>query len=116
MHRQRFTARAVRTVGLNALGSLAALASLAGVPATAEPPTPRPYHAPRTSFGAPDLQGLWTNLSLTMLERPPKTQLTFATVAEEVAYETATLASWHKWVNSGLGQGVSEWQPTQRLA
>jgi hypothetical protein len=28
------------------------------------------YHAPRTSFGDPDLQGLWTNSSLTTLERP----------------------------------------------
>ena len=30
----------------------------------------RPYRAPRTSFGQPDLQGVWTNLSLTALERP----------------------------------------------
>jgi hypothetical protein len=30
-----------------------------------------PYRAPRTSFGAPDLQGLWTNTSLTFLQRPP---------------------------------------------
>src|SRR5690348_6515491 len=28
------------------------------------------YKAPRTSFGAPDLQGTWSNLSLTELERP----------------------------------------------
>ncbi len=28
------------------------------------------YHAPRTAFGDPDLQGLWTNASLTTLERP----------------------------------------------
>ncbi|TAJ70416.1 MAG: hypothetical protein EPO51_17965 [Phenylobacterium sp.] len=101
---------------MKTLGAFAALAWLAGVPATAEPRTPRPYQAPRTSFGAPDLQGLWTNVSLTMLERPRKIPLTFATEAEEVAYETTTISSWHKWVNSGLGQGVSEWQPTQRLA
>lgn len=108
--------RALRACAVKALGTLVALAWLAGGPATAEPRAPRPYHAPRTSFGAPDLQGLWTNVSLTMLERPRKVPLTFATEAEEVAYETATVASWHKWVNSGLGQGVSEWQPTQRLA
>jgi hypothetical protein len=29
------------------------------------------YRAPRTRFGAPDLQGLWTNTSVTMLQRPP---------------------------------------------
>ena len=28
-----------------------------------------PYQAPRTSWGAPDLQGTWTNASLTSLER-----------------------------------------------
>lgn len=29
-----------------------------------------PYRAPRTPWGAPDLQGQWTNFSLTHLERP----------------------------------------------
>ena len=29
-----------------------------------------PYRAPRTPFGQPDVQGIWTNLSLTTLERP----------------------------------------------
>ena len=28
------------------------------------------YRPARTSFGAPDLQGVWTNLSLTQRERP----------------------------------------------
>ncbi|MGD2132767.1 MAG: hypothetical protein PVI23_08240, partial [Maricaulaceae bacterium] len=28
------------------------------------------YAAPRTAFGQPDLQGVWTNASLTTLERP----------------------------------------------
>ena len=28
------------------------------------------YVAPRTPFGDPDLQGIWTNASLTTLERP----------------------------------------------
>jgi hypothetical protein len=29
------------------------------------------YKAPRTAFGTPDLQGLWTNTALTFLQRPP---------------------------------------------
>jgi hypothetical protein len=29
-----------------------------------------PYRAPRTAYGVPDLQGEWSNLSLTKLERP----------------------------------------------
>src|SRR5689334_22109066 len=28
------------------------------------------YRAPRTSFGQPDLQGIWTNSTLTPVERP----------------------------------------------
>jgi hypothetical protein len=31
----------------------------------------RPYHAPRTASGAPDLQGIWTNSAVTFLQRPP---------------------------------------------
>jgi hypothetical protein len=30
-----------------------------------------PYRAPRTPYGTPDLQGIWTNTSVTMLQRPP---------------------------------------------
>jgi hypothetical protein len=56
---------------LSALG-LAAAAALAVLPlsATAQP-QPTPYHAPRAVDGQPDLQGTWTNASLTPLERPP---------------------------------------------
>ena len=36
----------------------------------ASTPAAAQYKAPRTSFGDPDLQGLWTNASITTLERP----------------------------------------------
>jgi hypothetical protein len=36
------------------------------------------YRAPRTPWGAPNLQGEWTNLSLTHLERPPGVPATVA--------------------------------------
>jgi len=42
-----------------------------------------PYRAPRTAFGAPDLQGIWTNSSLTFLERPPIFKALVATPQEE---------------------------------
>jgi len=42
-----------------------------------------PYRAPRTAFGTPDLQGLWTNSSLTFLSRPPIFKALIATPAEE---------------------------------
>jgi len=40
------------------------------------------YRAPRTKFGTPDLQGIWTNTSLTMLQRPPIFKGLVATDAE----------------------------------
>ena len=58
--------------------TLAILISLAGCSAEAGA-----YKAPRTKFGAPDLQGLWTNSSLTFLERPPIFKGLIATDAEE---------------------------------
>jgi len=41
------------------------------------------YKAPRTRDGAPDLQGLWTNTSLTWLQRAPIFKGLVATEAEE---------------------------------
>jgi hypothetical protein len=40
------------------------------------------YRPPRTSSGAPDLQGVWTNTALTFLERPPIFKGLIATEAE----------------------------------
>ena len=77
---------------------------------------PLPYHAPRTAFGAPDLQGYWTNASRTGLERQPGTPLTFATRAEEAAFEAGVQADWMRTENAGLGMGVSEWHPELPMA
>jgi hypothetical protein len=44
-----------------------------------------PYHAPRTSYGAPDLGGDWTNLSLTDFERPKTFKGLIATDDETAA-------------------------------
>jgi hypothetical protein len=70
-----------------------------------------PYHAPRTAYGRPDLQGFWSNASLTDLERRPGAPLTFATRAEEDAFVRSELAEWRAGEAEGLGQGVSEWHP-----
>ena len=49
-----------------------ACAALAVQPlSAAAKPKPAPYHAPRAVDGQPDLQGAWTNATLTPLERPP---------------------------------------------
>ena len=50
------------------------------------------YHAPRTSFGDPDLQGLWTNASITTLERPPGITSLVITPAEAARLEKANKA------------------------
>jgi hypothetical protein len=49
-----------------ALAAVAAAAPLAGACAQAA------YKAPRNAFGQPDLEGVWTNASLTGLERGPQ--------------------------------------------
>jgi hypothetical protein len=45
------------------------------------------HRAPRTRFGAPDLQGLWTNSSVTFLQRPPIFKSLVATDAEAAMME-----------------------------
>jgi len=57
---------------------VAVVAALAGGSAHAAP-----YRAPRTAYGTPDLQGLWTNTALTFLQRPPIFKGLVATDREE---------------------------------
>ncbi|HEX5263731.1 MAG TPA: hypothetical protein VFW13_09400 [Phenylobacterium sp.] len=45
------------------------------------------YHASRTHFGQPDLQGVWTNASATYLERPAGLSTLIVGSAEAAAYE-----------------------------
>ena len=54
------------------------------------------YKAPRTSFGAPDLQGLWDNDSMTILQRPKGFKALAATPEEAAAYEAKRLAKYAK--------------------
>ena len=46
------------------------LIALAAGPALSQPKTA--YKAPRTSYGQPDLQGIWTNATITPVMRPAK--------------------------------------------
>jgi hypothetical protein len=62
----------------------ATIAGAIALPAqAADTPAARPYHAPRTPDGRPDLQGVWTNTALTFLARPPIFKGLIATDAEE---------------------------------
>ena len=104
---------------ITAVALAAALAALALTPAQAGSAHPRAggdYRAPRTAYGQPDLQGLWTTLSATGLERAPNTPLTFATPAQERAYEANLMATIARNETSGLGQGASEWHPALAMA
>jgi hypothetical protein len=66
------------------LGPMRAHAEASGpVPAPAAAAAAKPYHVPRTAYGTPDLQGIWTNSALTFLARPPIFKGLVATDAEE---------------------------------
>jgi hypothetical protein len=70
-----------------------------------------PYRAPRNAVGQPDLEGVWSSMSMTRLERPPGAPLTFATKAQEDAYEVQRReAIGARREADVLGQNASEWQ------
>ena len=75
--------------------SLVLLACVVTAATAATSPTPTPaktvaYKAPRTPFGDPDLQGLWTNASVTTLERPPYVNKLVVTPEEAATIENMT--------------------------
>lgn len=75
-----------------AVAPLVAVTLAAGAPAGAQPAaqvvTGRPWTVPRTPDGRPDLQGIWTNATLTPLERPrAMAGRPFLTDAEAAALE-----------------------------
>jgi len=67
------------------------------------------YRAPRTPDGAPDLQGLWSNASLTQLERPDELKRLAPTDAETKAYETAHVGKPPTDPEDTVGGAQSEW-------
>ena len=50
------------------------------------------YIAPRTSYGVPDLQGVWTNATITTLERPADLQELVLTEAQAIVIEKSRQA------------------------
>jgi hypothetical protein len=57
----------------------------------------KPWAAPRTPDGHPDLQGIWTNATITPLERPSQLKdSTALSEKEAVAYETRTTTQFNE--------------------
>lgn len=75
----------MRSLALVCIAVAAAAAAFGSDGAHAAPAAVVAYRAPRTADGAPDLQGLWTNTSLTFLQRTPMFKGLIATDQEEAA-------------------------------
>jgi hypothetical protein len=59
--------------------------AITALPALAAAAAPAPvYHAPKNAFGQPDLQGNWTNATITPVERDPKLGDRLALTDQEV--------------------------------
>lgn len=84
--------------------------SVSGQPVAAETST---WTLPRTPDGQPDLQGLWSNLTTTPLERPSKYGDRAFLTDEEFAEATAAARKSFEHDLSGEGQQPEE-NPTQR--
>jgi hypothetical protein len=91
----------------------AGLALGPGVAAAAA--APHAYHAPRTVHGQPDLQGIWTNVTVTRLERRPGAALTVPP-EREAAEERAQIESFMHPPGDIIDARATEWQPLYRAA
>jgi hypothetical protein len=69
-----------------------AVMALTALAATAQAAPQAAYKAPRNNFGQPDLQGVWTNATITPLNRPSKFgERAVLTPEEAAAMEKATM-------------------------
>lgn len=73
-----------------------------------------PYHAPRTPWGDPNLQGHWTNFSLTRLERASGVPAKIGKGEDIAAIERVVYE--HILPDDALGNKDSEWWPASHLA
>ena len=70
------------------------------------------YRAPRTAYGAPDLDGTWTNNSLTSLERPEELKALVVSDATAAEFEKTRLGKPPKLPEDTVGGSDSEWWET----
>jgi len=74
------------------------------------------HRVPRTSTGAPDLQGYWTNFTRTPLQRPAGVTGLTLSDAEAKALEAKLNKDLIHSKDDVFGQGESEWYPEGSLA
>ncbi|MGH9146068.1 MAG: hypothetical protein ACRD1Q_05120, partial [Vicinamibacterales bacterium] len=89
------------SVAGSALTVLTVMVLLVAIPVSGQAPSTagrtngapaKPYTAPRTPDGQPDLQGFWTNSTYVPLERPKNVTKEFYTPEEAAAAEKAAAA------------------------
>ena len=95
--------------------AMAVVAVLAAAPGAGQETSTDPYAAPRTPWGDPDLQGIWTNTTSTPFERPTEygerqflTDEEFA-AAQAAADDKAREAAAPSFDNSGSTAGPDHW-------
>ncbi|HEY0437930.1 MAG TPA: hypothetical protein VGC92_14920, partial [Phenylobacterium sp.] len=104
----------LRRIAAACLAIAIALGAAAGVPARAGP---SPYRAPRTAYGAPDLNGVWSNNALTRLQRPAGLVPLVVPPAAEKEAERKLMASYApEETAANVGGAQSEWWDGAHLA
>jgi hypothetical protein len=88
------------------------LASLTLTALVASAAAAQAYRAPRTADGVPDLDGAWTNNSLTTLERPEELKTLVVPDAEAAVYEKTRLGKPLALPEDKIGASESEWWET----
>ncbi|MDP3740117.1 MAG: hypothetical protein Q8R02_22220 [Hyphomonadaceae bacterium] len=68
-----------------------------------------PYKTQRKAYGAPDLEGIWTNITATPLQRPPAFDSLTTTEVQAAEFERASVDSFLNDNKDGVGGRQSEW-------
>jgi hypothetical protein len=90
---------------MRVFGAVVVLQLIFGAPAVAD----EPYKAPRKAYGAPDLEGVWTNITATPLQRPPTFDALATTEAKATEFERTSVDSFLSDNRDGVGGRQSEW-------
>ena len=67
------------------------------------------YHAPRTSFGTPSFEGVWSTLTATPLERPSVFDGLTTTAEKAKTFAANVPVAFQSDTSDGVGARVSEW-------